>query len=144
MHLSELELERWQAWKAATETIAGRVRAEVRAATGLSPADLTVLLAIDAHARQGLVRQRTLCDATGWTQSRMSNHISRMEHRELVEREIDLESPELHLRTTDKGRALLERAAPAEARAVREHLLLRLEDDAQASIVALAASLDGR
>lgn len=141
--LTDDERRRWETWKEATDLIAVRVRHEVRRATGLSPADLAVLRAIDAHARLGSVRQKTLCAATGWTQSRMSNHISRMERREVVVRDVDRDSSDLRIRMTDEGRALLERAAPAEARAVREHLLQRLEEGVHDSILAVAKALEG-
>lgn len=142
--LNDLELRRWQAWKDATEEIAARVRAEVRSATGLSPADLTVLAAIEQHARLGVARQQRLCDATGWTQSRMSNHIGRMERRELVRRVFDEDSPTAGIRIADEGAARLARARPAEARAVREALLAHLPDDVHDAIVTLAASLRRR
>lgn len=139
--LNDQELRRWQAWKDATEEIAARVRAEVRTATGLSPADLTVLGAIEQHARLGVARQQRLCDATGWTQSRMSNHIGRMERRELVRRVLDDDSPTPGIRIAEEGAARLARARPAEAKAVREALLEHLDDDVHDAIVAFAATL---
>ncbi|CAB4900966.1 unannotated protein [freshwater metagenome] len=135
--LTPEELERWTAWKHASDVVLERVRREVRTATGLSNADFGVL-SIVADA-DGAVRQGRLCEETGWTQSRASNHLSRMERRELVEREVVPGGVLIHL--TDEGRTLLGRARPVHAAAVRRHLLDRLDDDAHVAIARLADAL---
>lgn len=132
------ERERWDAWKRASDTVLERVRREVRAATGLSNADFGVLSILD-EVGAGAVRQQRLCDATGWTQSRASNHLGRMERRELVAREAVAGGVLVHL--TDEGRALLARARPVHAEAVRRHLLDELDDDAHGAIARLADAL---
>lgn len=136
--LTAVERERWNAWKRASDAVLERVRRDVRAATGLSNADFGVL-SILADVGDGTVRQQQLCDATGWTQSRTSNHLARMERRELVAREAIPGGVLVHL--TDEGRALLERARPVHAEAVRRHLPDGLDDDAHGAIARLADAL---
>jgi DNA-binding MarR family transcriptional regulator len=136
--LTDDERERWEAWKRASDAVLDRVRREVRTATGLSNADFGVLQILD-EVGGGTVRQQQLCAATGWTQSRASNHLSRMERRELVAREAVGGGVLVHL--TDEGRALLDRARPVHAEAVRRHLLDELDDDAHGAIARLADAL---
>jgi DNA-binding MarR family transcriptional regulator len=136
--LTPTELERWNAWKRASDAVLDRVRREVRLATGLSNADFAVLSIVGA-ADGAAVRQQRLCDETGWTQSRASNHLSRMERRELVAREVVPGGVLIH--PTDEGRALLERARPVHAAAVRRHLLDALDNDAHEAIARLVGAL---
>lgn len=132
------ERERWDAWKRASDAVLERVRRDVRSATGLSNADFGVLQILD-EVGDGAVRQQQLCDATGWTQSRASNHLGRMERRELVAREAVGGGVLVHL--TDEGRHLLARARPVHAEAVRRHLLDELDDEAHGTIARLADAL---
>jgi DNA-binding MarR family transcriptional regulator len=135
--LTDLERERWSAWTRANDVVLERVRREVRTATGLSPADFGVLTILDEGG--GTVRQKELCDEIGWTQSRASNHVGRMERRELVVREVVPGGVAVHL--TDEGRGLLERARPVHAEAVRRYLLEALDEDAHGAIARLADAL---
>lgn len=136
--LTALEVERWSAWKQASDGVLDRVRKDVRTATGLSNADFGVLAIVD-DADGGPVRQQRLCDEMAWTQSRASNHLSRMERRELVSREIVSGGVLIHL--TGEGREVLARARPVHAAAVRRHLLDALDDDAHGAISRLVDAL---
>ncbi|WP_036725437.1 MarR family winged helix-turn-helix transcriptional regulator [Patulibacter minatonensis] len=132
------ELARWEAWKRSSDAVIERVRREVRTATGLSNADFGVLKIVAAAG--GTVRQQALCDGLEWTQSRTSNHLSRMERRGLVVRET-LEGGGVEITATARGAELIGRAVPVHAAAVREHLLERLDDTAHGAIAELAADL---
>lgn len=137
--LTDDELLRWDAWKRASDGVLDRVRREVREATGLSNADFAVLLIV-VDSGGGVVRQQQLCAETGWTQSRASNHLSRMERRELVRREPIPGGVLIH--ATDDGQGALLRAKPVHAAAVRRHLLDGLDDDAHGAIARLADALN--
>lgn len=137
--LTPLELERWNAWKQASDGVLERVRRDVRAATGLSNADFGVLQII-AGEQEEPVRQQRLCTEMGWTQSRASNHLSRMERRELVVREVIPGG--VLIRPTEEGRSRLRRARPVHAAAVRRHLLDALDAEAHEAVARLAGALD--
>lgn len=136
--LTDDELRRWEAWKRACDGVLDRVRREVRDGTGLSNADFAVLLSV-VESGGGVVRQQRLCAETGWTQSRASNHLSRMERRELVRREAIAGGVRVH--ATAEGREALLRARPIHAAAVRRHLLDGLDDAAHGAIARLADAL---
>ncbi|MEV4418968.1 MarR family winged helix-turn-helix transcriptional regulator [Patulibacter sp. NPDC049589] len=142
--LTDEERARWAAWKHASGVVLERVRRDVRVATGLSDADFGVLRIVadaDPSGDGALpVRQQHLCDVLGWTQSRMSNHISRMEGRGLVLRE-PLAAGGVEVSMTAEGTQRFARAVPVHAVAVRRHLLERLDDDAHLAIAELAADL---
>lgn len=135
--LTPEELARWNAWKRSSDAVIERVRREVRTATGLSDADFGVLRIVVAGDG---VRQQELCDALGWTQSRASNHLSRMERRELVVRAA-LAGGGVEVATTPEGAARYAQAVPVHAAAVRLHLLERLDETAHEAIADLAADL---
>lgn len=136
--LTPEELARWEAWKRSSDAVVERVRREVRSATGLSNADFGVLKIVAAG--DGSVRQQELCDALAWTQSRASNHLSRMERRGLVVRDVR-GGRGVEIAATAEGRRLIEQAIPVHAAAVRSHLLERLDDTAHDAIAELAADL---
>jgi DNA-binding MarR family transcriptional regulator len=132
------ELARWEAWKRSSDAVIERVRREVRAATGLSNADFGVLKIVAAGG--GSVRQQALCDELDWSQSRASNHLSRMERRGLVVRDA-LVGGGVEIEATVQGAELIRQAIPVHASAVRRHLLDRLDDTAHGAIAELAADL---
>lgn len=120
--LSEDEAELWAAWTAASEALA-QVSADVAEGTGLSEPDVIVLTRLHQAERKRL-RQSDLAAAAGWHRSRLSHHLKRMEERGLVNRAgVD---GGVEVRLTTMGRAAAVRALPAQADAVRRHLVDRL------------------
>ncbi len=87
----------------------------------LSGSDYEVLVNL-SESPQGRMRAYELGRATMWEKSRLSHHLSRMEKRGLVRREVDpggdARFPSVVL--TPDGRAAIEAAAPANAARVRE------------------------
>ncbi|OBI96690.1 MarR family winged helix-turn-helix transcriptional regulator [Mycobacterium asiaticum] len=88
---------------------------------GLSDSDFEILVNL-SEAPGGRMRAYELGRATMWEKSRLSHHLSRMEKRGLVRREIDPAAdpryPQIVL--TPAGRSAIESAAPANAARVRE------------------------
>ncbi|MET0473271.1 MAG: MarR family winged helix-turn-helix transcriptional regulator [Mycobacterium sp.] len=85
---------------------------------GLSDSDYEVLVNL-SEASDGRMRAFELGRATQWEKSRMSHHLTRMEKRGLVRRDVsDARYPDVVL--TESGRAAIEAAAPANAARVRE------------------------
>ena len=117
--LNEAERGLWFAWKRAHETIRARVAEDVRAATGLSDADVTILIHV-ADADDSL-RQNSLTARLGWDRARVSHQISRMEARGLVQRRKVDNGVEVQLTTTGQG--IVDVVKPIHAAAVRQHLI---------------------
>ena len=88
---------------------------------GLSDSDYEVLVNL-SESPGGRMRAYELGRATMWEKSRLSHHLSRMEKRGLVRREVDpggdARFPIVVL--TPAGRAAIESAAPANAARVRK------------------------
>lgn len=87
---------------------------------GLSDADFEILVNL-SEAPGGRMRAYELGQATLWEKSRLSHHLSRMEKRGLVRREVapgtDARFP--HIVLTAAGRRAIRSAAPANAARVR-------------------------
>lgn len=114
-------MQRWEAWKRATDAVWGQVVSEILAATGLSAADFSVLTRV--VETDDLPRQQQLADALGWQRSRLSRQLTRMADRDLVERVG--EGNERVVRATPNGRRAATAARAAHANAVRGALLTR-------------------
>ncbi|WP_051341359.1 MarR family winged helix-turn-helix transcriptional regulator [Pseudonocardia spinosispora] len=126
---------------AITDTLRGRVGAEVRPVTGLSVAEFLVLSRVDefpGHSYSGLKALATKLD---WSASRLSHQLARMESRGLVTREHDSDTGHVRVTVTPDARELLEKHTALHARAVRRHLLAHLTEDESAVFVRVAARL---
>lgn len=119
--LDDDEMARWQAWKAATDTVWEQVVRAIGADTGLSAADFSVLTRVVESGDPP--RQQQLADSIGWQRSRLSRQLSRMADRGLLER-VDHENGRV-VRATPAGRRAAASARTAHARAVRAALLDR-------------------
>ncbi len=110
------------AWKRATDAVWGSVAAAIATGSGLSAADFSVLTR--ATEGQGPLRQQDLADDLGWSRSRLSRQVARMEERGLVRRTATPSSTVVE--ATEEGRRLVAAARLAHAAAVREALLRRV------------------
>jgi DNA-binding MarR family transcriptional regulator len=118
------ELRRWELWKRATDEVWARVGRAITASTGLSTADFAVLTrTVEAAAPP---RQQDLADQLGWSRSRLSRQLSRMQERGLISRTATPTSSMVE--ATDHGRAVASSARLAHAAAVRAVLLARLPE----------------
>jgi len=116
------EMDRWVAWKRASDRVWSEVLTEIQHATGLSGADFSVLTrAVEA---EDPLRQQDLADDLDWSRSRLSRHLSRMEARGLVERTTT--GGATTIAPTDTGKRLTTTARQAHADAVRRALLNRI------------------
>jgi len=126
----------WHACKAIGTTVIQRISADLTSATGLSGADWGVISRLE-DLGGGRLGQQELTLSMGLTKGAMSNQLSRMVARALVQRE--KESGSVTVVLTDHGRSLLQQARPIHARAVRTHLLDRLSPDERDTLVRIAA-----
>lgn len=117
--LDAAERKIWFAWKRAHEVVRTLIAEDVTAATGLSDADVAILIRLDESA--GTLRQNRLGSWLGWDASRLSHHLTRMETRGLLTRRKLVNGVEVDL--TADGRAAVTEARPVHAAAVRQHLL---------------------
>ena len=117
--LTAAEMDLWHAWRRANDVVGSRVLEEVTTATGLSPADIAVLIRLDDAG--GVLPQSRLTELLGWDRSRLSHQLTRMQSRDLLERRKDRSRPDVALRPP--GRAAIEAGRPVHAAAVRRHLL---------------------
>ncbi|MET9393610.1 MarR family transcriptional regulator [Streptomyces sp. NPDC006624] len=117
--LTPREQRAWWGFVRLHERLGGRLGRMLQAESGLSAADLAVLVRL-TDAPQGRRRHLELARALEWEKSRTSHHIARMAGRGLVVRE---ECPDdgrgAFVVITDAGRAAVEDAAPRHAEALR-------------------------
>ncbi|MDG4761439.1 MarR family transcriptional regulator [Micromonospora sp. WMMD710] len=115
------EMRRWDLWKRATDEVWARVGQAITASTGLSTADFAVLTrTVEAAAPP---RQQDLADQLGWSRSRLSRQLARMEERGLIIRTATPTTSTVE--ATDRGRTATASARIAHAASVRTVLLAR-------------------
>ncbi|CAM3806167.1 MarR family winged helix-turn-helix transcriptional regulator [Kibdelosporangium persicum] len=121
--------ELWLLWKRAYETVRAAVIADMTTTSGLSEAELSVLVCL--HEAGGVLRQNAIAAALSWDRTRLSHLLTRMETRAYVVRSKVENGVEVSLRP--EGRSTIDASAPNLADSTRRHLLDRLgPDDAKA------------
>ncbi|WP_091673474.1 MarR family winged helix-turn-helix transcriptional regulator [Micromonospora auratinigra] len=111
---------------------------------GLSEPDYDVLSDLSETPDQRL-RLSELADRMLWSRSRLSHHLSRMQHRGLVTREECAADGRGSIVTlTPAGRRALEAAAPGHVAAVRRHLVDLLTPEEIEALGALTHRVVGR
>ena len=119
----------WQGYLHLNQDLIAVLEQQLTRESGLSGADYRVLVPL-SEAPGGLLRARDLGAEIGWDRSRLSHHVSRMEHRGLVTREECAEDARgLMVRLTKAGRRAIEDAAPGHVEAVRRYFFNQLSND---------------
>jgi DNA-binding MarR family transcriptional regulator len=96
---------------------------QLRAHSGLSMADYQVLAHL-SEAPEGRLRSFVLARWLRWEKGRLSQHLTRMQNRGLIRRErCATDQRGAVVVITDKGRALIEKAAPLHLADVRNVLI---------------------
>ncbi len=99
------------------------------AEAGLSTADYELLVPL-SEAPGLVLRVRDLGRTVAWDRSRLAHQLRRMEQRGLVSRfECPTDARGTMVRLTDKGREVIESAAPGHVETVRRHLVDLLTPD---------------
>ncbi|MEV4841587.1 MarR family winged helix-turn-helix transcriptional regulator [Nonomuraea sp. NPDC049486] len=129
--------ELWLRWKRAHELVRAAVIAETTAASGLSEAELSVLVCL--HESGGSLRQNALAAALGWDRTRLSHLLTRMADRDYVARDKVPNGVEVTLRP--EGRNAIKATLPTLEMATRRHLLDRLGPDDARTLKAIADRL---
>ncbi|RIX30394.1 MarR family winged helix-turn-helix transcriptional regulator [Amnibacterium setariae] len=123
VELTSGEASTWRLIQRLSDLATGVVELQIRSAADLSSAEFEVLRClVDAPDRQ--LRQNELAALLGWDKSRLSHQLTRMQHRELIDRQ---KSGRVHaVAVTRTGVQKFELADNAHVAAVRsllrEHL----------------------
>jgi DNA-binding MarR family transcriptional regulator len=119
--LSEKELAAWRSFVTMHHRLERHLAGQLQRECGLSGSDFEVLVNLSEDP-DGRMRAFELGQATQWEKSRLSHHLSRMEKRGLVRREVAARSnaryPDVVL--TRAGRDAIESSAPVNAARVRK------------------------
>jgi DNA-binding MarR family transcriptional regulator len=133
--LTQGEASTWRFIQKLTELAQGVVESEIRAAADLSTSEFEVLRCLlDRPDRQ--LRQNELAAQLGWDKSRLSHQLTRMEHRQLIERK---KAGRIHAVTlTRLGQQKFELAGLAHVTAVRALLVDHLSSDEREALLRTA------
>jgi DNA-binding MarR family transcriptional regulator len=120
-------------WRSLLDTTAelGRVLGAQLQASGLSPADYQVLLAL-READGTRLRSSELAATIDWERSRLSHHLGRMERRGLIRRD-DC--------ATESGAAAFRRASAPHLRAIKKHFVDALTPEQLEALADILQSL---
>lgn len=116
--LSEDELAAWRSFVEMRHALERHLGRKLQREFGLSDSDFEVLVNL-SEAPGGRLRAFELGHATRWEKSRLSHHLSRMEKRGLVRRDVvDARYPDVVL--TEAGWDAIESSAPVNAARVKK------------------------
>ncbi len=130
-------------WRSLLDTTAElrRVLGAQLQASGLSPADYQVLLAL-REAEGTRLRSSELAAIIEWERSRLSHHLGRMEQRGLIRRDdcaTDSRGAEVSL--TESGAAAFRRASAPHLRAIKKHFADALTSEQLEALADILQSL---
>lgn len=135
------EADAWRAVRDLGQPLWTALGRDLQRDSGLSPADYQVLVVLSAIP-DGVLSYRELADATGWEKSRLSHHLTRMEQRNLVQRqECPGDARSANLLLTPSGRSAIERAAPGHVASVRRLLIDRLSPEQIDTLAAIGEAV---
>lgn len=117
--LSDDAQKLWRRWLRLNAMLPGALNRELQADAGISLPDYEVLVRL-TEAPDGRVRVTDLARELNWERSRVSHHVTRMQHRGLVKRSACRDDGRgAWVVLTGRGRSAIEKAAPGHARTVR-------------------------
>ncbi|WP_405953444.1 MarR family winged helix-turn-helix transcriptional regulator [Streptomyces phaeochromogenes] len=121
--LDEREQRAWRSLMKMQAGLSEYIERQLRTHSGLSTADYQVLAHL-SEAPEGRLRSFALGDALQWEKSRLSQHLTRMQNRNLIRRErCATDQRGAVVVITEQGRTLVEAAAPLHLADVRNALI---------------------
>lgn len=121
--LDEREQRAWRSLMKMQAGLSAYIERQLRTHSGLSAADYQVLAHL-SEAPEGRLRSFALGDVLQWEKSRLSQHLTRMQNRDLIRRErCPTDQRGAVVVITERGRALVETAAPLHLADVRNVLI---------------------
>jgi DNA-binding MarR family transcriptional regulator len=138
--LAARELSIWRSLLDTTAELRAVLGAKLQA-SGLSPADYQVLLAL-REAEGNQLRSSELAATIDWERSRVSHHLGRMERRGLIRRdECPTDSRGALVTLTESGAAAFRRASAPHLRAIKTHFVDALTPEQLESLADVLQSL---
>lgn len=117
--LTEEEQGLWRSILDAERAMDRAIDLQLQESHDISTADFSILVNL-SEAEGHVMRMRALCDALEWDRSRMSHQITRMERRGLVTKQrCEWDSRGIDVSLTDRGLAVIQKAAPSHVALVR-------------------------
>ena len=142
--LDETEAAAWRGWVEMSEVLRARLNRELSRATGLSDADYAVLVNL-SEAVDLRVRMSDLAGHLGWSKSRLSHQVGRMEGRGLVARcGCPGDARGAFAVLTPAGGAAIREAAPHHVASVRANFVDCLDHDQLLAVADVARTVLGR
>ena len=126
--LTTAERELWRLFLGWTESVTGAVGRDLVAHSELSVPDFEVLVRLHESPGRAL-GQHELAGSLGWSPSRLSHQLSRLERRDLVSRTSAGTGRRMTVALTAAGAQQFGNALAVHARAVRRHFLAGLSGD---------------
>lgn len=121
--LDEREQRAWRSFVTMQEGLSEYIERQLRTHSGMSSADYEVLAHL-SEAPEGRLRSNALARLLRWEKGRLSQHLTRMQNRGLIRREpCPTDQRGAVVVITERGRALIERAAPLHASDIRNVLI---------------------
>lgn len=133
--LSAGEVALWRGFLRWSETVTAGVAQSLAVGAGLSQPDYEVLKRL-AETGDGALSRQSLEQSLGWSPSRLSHQLRRMEARGLVARADAGRGRHVNVELAEEGWELLAAADGAHAAAVRRHLLDPLPPEVRAFLLA--------
>lgn len=139
--LDDQEQRIWRQWLRANSLLAARLAREMVEDSGLSLPDFEVLVTL-SETVDHRDRVVALADGLRWERSRLSHHLTRMEKRGLVQRQVCPQDRRgAFVALTAAGMAALEGAAPGHVREVRSAMFDVLNEEELKQLDALTSKL---
>jgi DNA-binding MarR family transcriptional regulator len=126
--LSPDEYRTFHSALAIADTLRNRMAHEMGPASGLSSADFIVLNRLRNSPGQTYAGLKLLAAKLGWSTSRLSHQVSRMERRGLVTRQQTDNAGQVIITLTDQAKDIMADAVLVHADAVRRYLLTQLTE----------------
>jgi len=121
--LDEREQRAWRSFVTMHEGLSEYIERQLHAHSGMSSADYEVLAHL-SEASEGRMRSNALGRLLRWEKGRLSQHLTRMQNRGLIRREpCPTDRRGAVVVITERGRALIEQAAPLHVADIRNALI---------------------
>lgn len=140
--LSEEEQAAWRGLQLMQFQLNALLHRQLMADSGISLSDYVVLVALTDQP-DGRLRAFELGRILGWEKSRVSHHVARMAERGLVAKErCESDRRGAVVAITDRGREVIEAAAPGHVAAVRRYFVDHLTPEQVRVLAELTAAVN--
>lgn len=139
--LSAAEKRTWRGFLAWSEAVSALVARDLTGATGLSVPDFEILVRLH-ETPEGTLTQRDLTESLGWSASRLSHQLARMQARQLLVRTEVGTGRLMSVTLTPHGEREIRAAVRVHAAAVRTHFFGGLDETGMRALRAMVRQTD--